>query len=968
MRISDLNIIKAEQKLNKCAFETDSTCVLHIAAISDKTFEMWADFDGNGGRDRSYSIEKMPDAITHLKLIDKSEYYLLLTDRAGVRIYKNGIRIVFVSADDEKIICKLNSLGKNDDGSVYMSHTIGNSEHIYGLGEDNDAYLGNLDRRGTTRDMITGQKINIGKVTADIPVTFYMSTGSYSPYGFFTDNPYPMFYDMGKATADECCQKALGGDMIFYFFVGESFGDILNEYTCLTGKPPMPPLWTLGYIQCRCSYWNWDQVDGLIDKLREHRFPLDCIVFDYDWAEYFNNYKWNKRWEGKSPEKIAYYRSQGLHFMASNSGPMLKKDSDTYQSALEAGVLAKDTDGNTITCGHYGGELIDFSNPATKEWLRPQLERILDDGVESWWLDLTEPEGDPENTAYYDGIRNKVHNPFSLLNTKTYAEITKEHCPEMRPFILTRTGTAGIQKYCTAIWSGDVYSDYKTFSAHIPEAMNTAMSGIPLWTSDAGGFISSTSNATDNRNIYKNDVARHADLYERWVQFACFSPIMRVHHAGESAPFAFGELFTDSIAHYVRLRYRLLPYIYSHAYKTHLTGEPIMRPLVYNYPDDENVYDIKDEFLFGDDILVAPVHEEEVSLREVYLPKGTWYDFDYGHEYEGGRSYEIYAPQNRIPVFVKSGAIIPMSKQIYNTSELDNSTLGAEIYPFGTSRFTLYADDGNSIKHENGDFTLTEISCEESFGERTVIKTSCSNELYRAGKTSLKIHVNAVPKSVCVNGRALASRWPLYVLEKENNAWHYDEFSRKLYIVADLELAENEIVIEYRENSAIRKPSRAEESETLCGQSPYILPAASVPCRVGFENFDRGGEGVAYHKHKPDNEDGIYRADDVCIKDCDDIGSGICIKNIVGGEWLEYTVNVLKEGMYSFKLRVKADENTSVSIFANQREVVTELDVSGEKWHDVQSERAHLVLGEQTVRFNVDSGKLDANYFEITND
>lgn len=962
IKLSKLNAKTVDTTANKAVIGTDGNCIVNITAVSEKTLEVWVDFDGRCERAKSYSIDKMPDNSVTVTAADKGEYHLVSAGKTAVRVYKNGIRLVFVNADDN-IICEGKEIEKYDDGAVFMSHKLADSEHIYGLGEDNDAYLGNLDRRGTTRDMITGQRINIGKVTADIPVTFYMSTGDGAPYGIFTDNSYPMLYDVGKEKADECCQKALGGDMIFYFFCGENFGDILNEYTNLTGKPPMPPLWVQGYIQCRCSYWNWDQVDGLIDTLRENRIPLDCIVFDYDWAEYFNNYKWNKRWEGKSPEKIAEYRRQGLHFMASNSGPMLKKDSDTFESALEAGVLARDTDGNTITCGHYGGELIDFSNPATKEWLRPQLERILDDGVESWWLDLTEPEGDPENTVYYDGERNKVHNPFSLLNTKTYNEITKAHCPEMRPFILTRTGTAGIQKYCTAIWSGDVYSDYKTFSAHIPEALNTGMSGVPLWTSDAGGFISSTSNANDNRNIYKNDVARHANLYERWVQFACFCPVMRVHHAGESAPYAFGEIVTDSVAHYVRLRYRLLPYIYSNVYRTHLTGEPIMRPLVYNYPNDENVYDIKDEFLFGNELLVAPVHDENVCEREVYLPKGKWYDFDYGYEYEGGKSYTVYAPQNRIPVFVKSGAIIPMSEQIYNTSELDNSVISAEIYPDGFRSFTLYSDDGKSVDYEKGMFTLTEITCEETIGKCTVIKTARSNDIFAANKIKLKIHVNAVPKSVTVNGKAIDNKWPLQSLCKTDNGWHYEEFSRKLYLVAELTEAVNEIVVEYEENSPIRKPSKSGENENLCGQSPYILPAASVPCKMAFENFDRGGEGVAYHKHAPENEDGIYRSDNVCVRDCDDIGCGFCVKNTSAGEWLEYTVNVLSEGMYAFKLRVRG--KGVVSISANQREVVTNLKVACEKWQDLSSDKVHLVMGEQTIRIFVKDGSIDGNYFEI---
>lgn len=803
VRLSELNVSGFEKHGKKIGIQTDSQCVIYVKAVSEKTLEIWVDFDGKGIGERSYSIERLPGNNTEISCTDKSDYLFVSAGTAAVRVYKCGIRLDYVSPDDQIVICAGKEIGKNDDGSVFMENRIAENEHFYGLGEDNDAYLGCLDRRGHTRDMITGQRINAGHVTADIPVSFYMSTGNGLPYAVFTDNSYPMTYDMGKENSDVCCQSALGGDMWFYYFAGRNFGDILNEYTNLTGKPPMPPLWALGYIQCRCSYWSWEQIDELVSKLREHRIPLDCLVFDYDWPDRLNNYKWNARWGGRSPEKLAEYRAQGLHFMASNSGPMLKKDSDTYQSALDEGILARDTQGNIVTCGYFGGDLMDFTNPKLKEWLRPQLERILDDGIEAWWLDLTEPEGDPENTAYFGGERNRIHNIFSLLSAKTYTEITRGHLPEMRPFILTRTGTAGIQKYGTAIWSGDVYSDYKTFSAHIPEALNTGMSGIPLWTSDAGGFISLTSNAQDTRHLYMNDVARHANLYERWVQFAAFCPVMRVHHAGESAPYMFGGLLADSVAHYVRLRYRLLPYIYSYAYKTHLTGASIMRPLVFEYPDDEHVYDIRDEFLFGSELLIAPVHEEEQCRRQVYLPQGKWYDYDYGYEYEGGRSYDIYAPQNRIPVFVKSGAIIPMTEQIYNTSELDNSVISAEVYCGKKSSFTLYSDDGKTNAYENGAFTLTELVCDES--DRTVITTAASNGLFAAKRLKLKLHVNAVPEEVRVNGHEAERRGYLEELKSAASGWFYDEFNHILYICTDLAGLRNKIVIS-RKDEIIRRP------------------------------------------------------------------------------------------------------------------------------------------------------------------
>lgn len=528
MKITGQKIIETGRIGNEFSFFTDNGAELIVSLLSEKTVRIAVRFDKNEKFDKSYAIEEIHYKNVDVSLDETADCYVIKSAGISVKICKSNSKIEYIK--NGSIITSVKDIGR-DDEQVYCVHSMAENEHFYGLGEDNDAYLGNMDRRGTARELVTGQRINIGHVTADVPVTFFMSTGENSPYGIFADSSYRMNFDMGKTSSDEYSWSADGGSFVYYLFAGDNFGEILNEYTDLTGKPSLPPLWALGYIQCKCSYWCWDEIDEIIDTLKEKRVPLDGIVFDFDWAENFHNFKWNKRWKCMSPQKISEYRKDGLHFMVSNSGPMIRKDSDVFQSALEAGILAKDKDGNTVTCGHYGGELMDFTNPDMKNWIKGKLENLLDEGVESWWLDLTEPEGDPDGTQYHDGDKAKVHNIFSLMNTKLYNEITLEHNPDKRPFILTRTGTAGIQKYNVSIWSGDVFSDYKTFAAHIPEALNTTMSGIPMWTSDSGGFMSYTSNSADNRNIYKNDAAAHAALYERWLQFAAFCPVMRVHHA-----------------------------------------------------------------------------------------------------------------------------------------------------------------------------------------------------------------------------------------------------------------------------------------------------------------------------------------------------------------------------------------------------------------------------------------------------
>lgn len=958
MNILNQKIIRAEKTENEFSFFTEKGAEIIVTFISEKTVRTSVRFEENEEFDKSYAIEEFHFENINTQLDENKDFYAAASDGISVRIYKDGSGIEYIKND--KIITSAKEIGKSRN-VVYCIHRMTDKEHFCGLGEDNDAYLGNMDRRGTSRDMVTGQRINIGHVTADIPVTFFMSTGENSPYGIFADSSYHMDFDMGKTNPDEYFWSADGGSFVYYLFDGDNFGDILNEYTNLTGKPSLPPLWALGYIQCKCSYWCWDEIDEIIETLKEKNIPLDCIVFDFDWAEDFHNFKWNKRWKGMSPQKISEYRKDGLHFMVSNSGPMIRKDSSVFQSALDADILARDKDGNTVTCGHYGGELMDFTNPDMKAWLKPKLENLLDEGVESWWLDLTEPEGDPDGTQYHDGDKSKAHNIFSLMNTKLYNEITLEHDPEKRPFILTRTGTAGIQKYNVSIWSGDVFSDYKTFAAHIPEALNTTISGIPMWTSDSGGFMSSTSNSLDNRNIYKNDAASHAALYERWLQFAAFCPVMRVHHAGQSSPFVFGEMLTNDIAHYVRFRYRLIPYIYSYSHKTHITGEPLMRALVFDYTNDENVLDIRDEFMFGKELLVAPVTEEKVTERTVYFPEGDWYDLDYGYMYKGGKSYTVYAPQNRIPVFVKGGSIIPMADQVYNTKDIDRKKINLIIYPKDMCSFTLYADDGISYEFEKGNFTETFIECVEEIGNSTKINITNSNLLFAPEEYFFEIHVNAKPVNVKFGDSELDNFGYKNMLKKTETGWYYDEFNAVLHIkiTANAEHLD-ELVISHGE--AVIKPAENDESEEITGQLPFILPAASIPCRIRCVNYDRGGEGIAYHRI--DNKIyELYRRDTVEIEPSDDTGAGQNIKDLKESEWLEYTVNVRESGDYRLMLRVQGTGIVGVDF--DEKISAEKISISENRWNTVSLGAATLFEGEQVMKISVHSGSLRLNWIEI---
>lgn len=828
-----------------------------------------------------------------------------------------------------------------------LEFNLPEGEKIFGLGEDNDIAFGRLDRRGTVRDLLTGQRINQNHVTADFPIPLILSSGSSKPYGIFIDNTSNMTVDIGKTDPKKLTVDAISGACELYIITGESLNEIVCSFSQMTGRAKLPPLWVLGYNQSKCSFWNWEEMDDAIMSFKENGIPLDCVVFDFDWAEYFNNYKWAERWEGKSPEKIAHYREKyGIHFMASNSGPMLKKNSDTFESAVKTGILAKDSKGELVTCGHYSGELMDFTNPKTAEWLYPQLEKAMDDGIETWWLDLVEPEGDAPDTVYFGGEHDEVHNIFSNSVSQAYHDAMKKYAPGKRSFVLTRTGTAGIQREPTALWTGDMYSEYGTLKAHIPEALNTQLSGIPMWTCDTGGFLSPTNNEQCPYNMYHNDRVEHGLLFERWAQFSCFTPLFRSHHAGEAVPSRFQPIVCEGINRYIKERYRIIPYLYALYYENHLYGTPIMRPLFWHYPDDERAYATVDEYLFGENMLVAPVTEPNVTYRKVYLPAGVWYDYDYGYRYEGGREYDIYAPQNRIPVFIKEGGIIPMwnvTADVQSTRDLDLTKLDAEIYPSIRSHTEIYADDGESEKYLSDEYTCTAIDCIREDGKLT-LKISPKNELYPLRELTLHIHMDRLPESVKLNGNEIAYFGRLHSLRQAAfSSRCFDEFNRLLHVKLLLEKGENTLEITLNEDKAY-PPLEPFNEDKLTGQLPYIYPPASLPCEIQAIHYDRGGEGVAFHKSEL-NIKGAYRDDNAGICEVDKL---CYISGLSQGEWLEYSVSNGREG--SFEIALDGD--------LGDAEIKVSLDKS-----EAMLKKDRCVLpagtGQMILRIEVISGSCD---------
>ncbi|HEY3190537.1 MAG TPA: TIM-barrel domain-containing protein, partial [Solirubrobacteraceae bacterium] len=381
--------------------------------------------------------------------------------------------------------------------------------------------------------------------------------------------------------------------------------------------------------------------------------------------------------------------------------PVLHEASPLFAEAEARGyLLATGYERGAGGVANYrqGQRHLDFSNPQVRAWWWAVHGELVRLGIGGWWLDGG--EGPPAGAALSAGDGTLLHNIYDRFRHQAFAEGETVARPEQRPFLLCRSGAAGMQRFGASCWSGDVNNDFPTLEAQIPLGLNTGLSGVPYWGTDVGGFF--------------HPVPETGELYARWFQLGAFSPIFRSHGWvwREHVPWAHGPEVEAICRRYAELRYRLLPYTYTLAWQAHTLGLPLMRPLVLNYGDDPRTWTLDHEYLWGDDLLVAPVTREGATAWPVYLPRGGWFDFWTGERHSGPAGVTLAAPLDRLPLLVRAGAILPLGPVVQHTGEraLDEVTL--QIYPEGASRFELYEDDGRTNGYLRGRYALTPFACD----------------------------------------------------------------------------------------------------------------------------------------------------------------------------------------------------------------------------------------------------------------
>jgi alpha-glucosidase len=568
-------------------------------------------------------------------------------------------------------------------------------------------------------------------------------------HGIFLDNTWRSFFDVGREQANLLTFGAAGGDLDYYFINGPDPKKVIERYTALTGRMPLPPLWSLGYQQCRWSYYPEARVRRLADTFREKQVPADGLWLDIHYMQDYKPFTWSHD-RFPNPEKmISDLSAQGFHLVTILDGhPAAQKGYAPYDEGVAGHYFVKKPDGSIYEGSVWPGNCAfpDFSNPAAREWWGGLYKSLLDVGVAGIWNDMDEPSvfGMPYGTMPGNVIFDnegqpsdslEMHNVFGQLMSRSTFEGLSRLQPDKRAFVLTRSSFAGGQRYA-AVWSGDATADWSSLRQSVSMLLGMGVSGFPFVGSDIGGFVRMPS----------------AELCTRWLQTAVFYPFMRMHTSIETPdkePWSFGSRFEEINKRAINLRYELLPYIYNVMQRASETGVPALRPLFLDFPGDGRAASIDDEFLFGSDLLVAPVLWEGTDSRDVYLPAGDWFNYWTGKLYAGNSTISILVTLDSIPIFVRGGGFIFRQPVVQCTGKMPGNPLKVLIAPATESESSLYEDDGESLKYRNGDFMKRHFH-QTNNDQSVAVEIAAPEGSYRPAKRDLILEtwLNVEPKSV----------------------------------------------------------------------------------------------------------------------------------------------------------------------------------------------------------------------------
>lgn len=614
---------------------------------------------------------------------------------------------------------------KDKKGNVYISK-VNDCLAYYGLGEKG----GDLNKKGCyTENFNTDDpETDDDSITYYKTIPFYVALKEEATYGIFFDNSFRSYFDMGKERGDRIFFGAIGGQIQYYFIPGENIKEVVKNYTALTGRMEMPPLWSLGYQQCRFSYFSQEEVRELVKTFEEKDIPLDVVYLDIDYMDGFRVMTFKTPNFNDAAGLISDLKEKGIRTITIiDPGVKVDEEYDVFKRGKEGNHFTKKLDGEIFIGAVWPGDSAfpDFSNKDCREWWKSELKKFISEhGMDGIWNDMNEPcvFNNDHKTMLETCLHNsdngviehkEFHNRYGFEMSRCSKEAQEELHPNERGFSMTRATYAGGQRY-SSVWTGDNMSLWNQMRMSISMNANLGISGFSFVGNDVSGFGLDSSE----------------ELFIRWMEMGPFIPIFRNHsnmYTRRQEPWAFGPRAEKIAKKYIELRYELLPYIYDLYYISHKEGLPIFRPMIMEYEKDMNLLNMREQFMLGENMIVAPVLYEGERSKTVYLPKGSWFNYFTREKLQGGKWYKLPCELDEILVFVKEGSIVSTyNKKFRNVKERPKNIL---LKVFGeNAKGFHYNDDGHTIEYLEGKYTYMDIKVVDGKEELKLINNGYSIE------------------------------------------------------------------------------------------------------------------------------------------------------------------------------------------------------------------------------------------------
>ena len=687
----------------------------------------------------------------------------LSTGSLQVRIDRRDSTISFLAADGAPISRDTTAITWQGDAFT-VTKSIPEDEHYYGLGDK----AGPLDHRNQAFTMWNTDAYGWQESTDPLYKTlgFLLALRKGTSYGILFDNTFRQNWDLGKTSADEYSFGADGGEVDYYFIYGPRPKQVVSTFTALVGRSPLPPLWSLGFQQCRYSYFPESRVREVVQTFKQKKIPLDVIYLDIDYQRENRVFTFDPQRFPNFAGMIRDFAKQGVKTITITDLHIKQEPGYApYDTGKAIDAFIKNPDGTEYAGRVWPGISVfpDFTRKAVRDWWGGLYKEFVNDGVAGFWNDMNEPSvfDVPSKTMPVDAVdraeepgyparqttQREIHNVLGMLNSQgTYEGLLKLR-PNERPFVLTRATYIGGHRYA-ATWTGDNSSTWNHMRLSVPMLQNLGISGFPIVGDDIGGFKGSP----------------QADLLTKWLELGAFNPIDRDHTdkgTADQEPWVHGPQHEAIRKRYIEERYRLLPYIYTSMEQTSRDGIPLMRPMFLEYPEQEVLITEADpansQYMFGHDLLVAPEPYEFLQDFRVLLPAGNlWYDYWTGKRLEEG-DFKVKPALDTLHIYVRGGAIIPRQPLIQSTAERPQGPLELRVYPDRTCQGSLYMDDGVSFDYTHGKYLRVDYTC-EGYEDALRIKMSPQQGNYTPWFNEVQAVIYGVtrqPASISLDGKSV---------------------------------------------------------------------------------------------------------------------------------------------------------------------------------------------------------------------